>query len=126
MIEILWSVMGGLIFSMLPQLFITGSSGAGTFSIERWFIWWRWSSLDSSGSLDEFIFGFFFTLILIWSIKKYRQPSGESLENLLRKWHFEDPPDEWEEKRNDLIELIQGNRNPFIDQPDLVERVAGF
>ena len=78
MIEILWSVMGGLIFSMLPQLFITGRSGAGTFSIERWFIWWRWSSLDSSGSLDEFIFGFFFTLILIWSIKKYRQLSEES------------------------------------------------
>ena len=101
MIEILWSVMGGLIFSMLPQLFITGSSGAGTFSIERWFIWWRWSSLDSSGSLDEFIFGFFFTLILIWSIKKYRQLSGESLENLLRKWHFEDPPDVWEEKREE-------------------------
>ena len=45
MIEILWSVMGGLIFSMLPQLFITGRSGAGTFSIERWFIWWRWTYL---------------------------------------------------------------------------------
>ena len=57
---------------------------------------------------------------------QYKIPLGDSLENLLRKWHFEDPPDEWEEKRNDLIELIQGNRNPFIDQPDLVERVAGF
>ena len=57
---------------------------------------------------------------------QYKIPLGESLGNLLRKWHFEDPPDEWEEKRNDLIELIQGNRNPFIDQPDLVERVADF
>ena len=57
---------------------------------------------------------------------QYKNPLGESLENLLRKWHFEDLPDEWEEKRNDLIEIIQGNRNPFIDQPELVERVANF
>ena len=110
---------------MLPYLFNSGQSDYSPFNLERWYRGLG-SFGGSLGLLDEFIFGFFFTLILIRSIKKYRQPSGESLENLLRKWHFEDPPDEWEEKRNDLIELIQGNRNPFIDQPDLVERVAGF
>jgi endonuclease I len=30
------------------------------------------------------------------------------------KWHLEDPPDEWECDRNDLIEQLQGTRNPFI------------
>lgn len=56
----------------------------------------------------------------------YKIPLKENLENSLRKWHFEDPPGEWEEKRNDLIEVVQGNRNPFIDQPELVERVSDF
>ena len=30
------------------------------------------------------------------------------------KWHLEDPPDEWECTRNNLIEQLQGTRNPFI------------
>jgi len=33
---------------------------------------------------------------------------------LMIKWHLEDPPDEWECTRNDLIEQLQGTRNPFI------------
>ena len=77
MIEILWSVMGGLIFSMLPYLFNSGQSDYSPFNLERWYRGLG-SFGGSLGLLDEFIFGFFFTLILIWSIKKYRQPSEES------------------------------------------------
>ena len=33
---------------------------------------------------------------------------------------------QWEQERNTLIEQEQGNRNPFIDQPELVERVGDF
>jgi hypothetical protein len=76
MIEILWSVMGGLIFSMLPGLFYSGTSGSSPFTLEDWYQ--DLVSFGSFGDLEEFIFGFFFTLILIWSIKKYRQPSEES------------------------------------------------
>ena len=41
------------------------------------------------------------------------------------KWHREDPVDEQERLLNDKIEDIQGNRNPFIDHPELAEYLWG-
>lgn len=39
----------------------------------------------------------------------------------LIKWHSEDPVDEYEMNRNDIIyDSFQKNRNPFIDYPNLV------
>ncbi|VEU80127.1 endonuclease I family protein [Haploplasma axanthum] len=38
----------------------------------------------------------------------------------LLKWHLEDPVDEFEIHRNEVLFGFQGNRNPFIDFPDLV------
>ncbi len=40
--------------------------------------------------------------------------------NTLYQWHLNDPVDALEQKRNDLIEKFQGNRNPYIDDPSLV------
>ena len=57
---------------------------------------------------------------------QYKIVLQEDPEDKLRKWHLEDPPDDWEETRNDRIEAIQGNRNPFIDHPEWVERVKDF
>lgn len=37
---------------------------------------------------------------------------------LLNRWHREDPPDAAEHRRNDLIEQLQGTRNPYIDEPE--------
>lgn len=45
--------------------------------------------------------------------------------DLLLKWHREDPPGEMEQARNDSVYAIQGNRNPYIDFPDLAEHVWG-
>lgn len=36
---------------------------------------------------------------------------------LLLQWHFQDLPDAFERGRNDYIQSIQQNRNPFIDHP---------
>ena len=41
------------------------------------------------------------------------------------RWHEEDPVSEFELSRNDKIESIQRNRNPFIDHPELVEIYFG-
>lgn len=58
--------------------------------------------------------------------RQYGVPLLERFEDMLRMWHVSDPPDQWEMDRNNLIEEIQGNRNPFIDHPELVERVRDF
>lgn len=39
---------------------------------------------------------------------------------LLKQWHFNDLPDNWEISRNDYVDSLQGNRNPFIDSVDYV------
>ncbi len=78
LIEILWSIFGGLFFSMLPGLFQSGRPSTRPFDITDWFfddlfdgynLFYRnWKT-----QMDEFLFGFVVTFILIWSIKKYRK-----------------------------------------------------
>ena len=43
--------------------------------------------------------------------------------NTLITWHEVDPVDEFEINRNNVIYNSQGNRNPFIDHPELVNEV---
>jgi len=54
--------------------------------------------------------------------------SGEFLpwaENLLLEWHAADPVSPKEVARNNAVYAIQGNRNPFIDQPQWVSSIWG-
>lgn len=53
-----------------------------------------------------------------------RIPSFE--EEVLRVWHVQDPVSERERIRQDRVEAIQGNRNPFIDCPVFVELIEDF
>ena len=41
----------------------------------------------------------------------------------LKTWHNEDPVDDFELQRNNRIYEYQGNRNPYIDYPDLVNKL---
>lgn len=44
----------------------------------------------------------------------------------LLQWHQLDPVDNWERRRNDIIYTdFQGNRNPFIDHPEFVDKIWG-
>ena len=47
------------------------------------------------------------------------------LRDLLLDWHRLDPVSEKELKRSAEVNKIQGNRNPFIDYPELVEYIWG-
>jgi hypothetical protein len=42
--------------------------------------------------------------------------------NTLYQWHLQDPVDAWELQRNNRIEIKQGNRNPYIDYPEIACR----
>ncbi|MFJ9536341.1 endonuclease I family protein [Streptomyces sp. NPDC101225] len=44
--------------------------------------------------------------------------------SVLKEWNDEDPPDSFEENRNDVIyDTYQHNRNPFIDHPEWVDAI---
>ncbi len=43
----------------------------------------------------------------------------------LLDWHRNDPPDDYEMNRNNLVYTWQYNRNPYIDEPYLVEYLWG-
>lgn len=58
---------------------------------------------------------------LFYMHAEYGLPLPEDID-MLKEWNRADPPSEQEINRNDTIEPVQGNRNPFIDEPELIER----
>lgn len=45
-------------------------------------------------------------------------------ENVLRSWHKQFGPTTLDTKRNNDIASFQGNRNPFIDHPEMLDRIT--
>lgn len=45
--------------------------------------------------------------------------------SVLLEWHQQDPPDDFERNRNDVVYSYQDNRNPFIDHPEFVAEIWG-
>ena len=50
-------------------------------------------------------------------------PEGPQDLATLLQWHRQDPPDKWEVDRNNYIQSIQQNRNPFVDHPEYVNYI---
>lgn len=66
-------------------------------------------------------------LELTEAIQKFTDKSPVlGVKSVILGWHFSDPVDDTERKRNDLIyENYQKNRNPYVDHDEFVERIWG-
>lgn len=56
----------------------------------------------------------------------YGEPITASEEVVLKVWHVSDPVDDKERVRNQRVADVQTSRNPFIDYPELVDRIDDF
>jgi endonuclease I len=63
---------------------------------------------------------------LFYFAVRYGMNVDATQEGILRVWSCLDPPDAKEAVRNDGIETLQGNRNPFVDHPEFVDRITDF
>ncbi|MBT3206907.1 MAG: T9SS type A sorting domain-containing protein [Bacteroidetes bacterium] len=61
-------------------------------------------------------------LEVVDAVNTYPAPEHGKLSTLLQ-WNLQDPPDEFEKNRNDIVFDWQGNRNPFIDYPEFAEYI---
>lgn len=63
---------------------------------------------------------------LFYFAVRYDLRISEHEEFFLRQWNIIDPVDEEEIRRNNEVSNIQGNRNPFIDDPELADLITNF
>lgn len=82
---------------------------------------------DHRGDVARILFYMYVTyseLFLVNNPSSYTDKSKimGHLDDLI-KWNKEDPVDEFELQRNNRIYIFQGNRNPFIDYPELVDKL---
>ena len=57
---------------------------------------------------------------------RYKISIPKNEEDVLRRWNDLDPVDQEELDRNEAIQQVQGNRNPFIDFPGLANDINKF
>lgn len=60
---------------------------------------------------------------ILYMHREYGLPVEKGLMVRALQWNQEDPPSRDEIRRNDLIERLQGTRNPFIDHPEQAEKL---
>lgn len=65
---------------------------------------------------------------MLYFVIRYQNYSNflNNQESILRQWHDQYPPDSINRRRNQDISAVQGNRNPFIDYPQFIDRITSI
>ncbi|MGB0429833.1 MAG: endonuclease I family protein [Bacteroidia bacterium] len=65
---------------------------------------------------------------MLYMVMRYGDCDGflGTQENTLRKWSKANEPNDFEKQRNDGIYDLQKNRNPFVDAPQLLDRIIAI
>ena len=63
---------------------------------------------------------------MLYFAVQHRRDIPQATEKVLRRWHREDPVDDAERRRNQLIYQYQLSRNPFVDHPELVGKISDY
>ncbi len=63
---------------------------------------------------------------ILYFATRYEMQVSDQEEQYLKKWNQLDPVDAEEIRRNDEVEKVQGNRNPFVDVPALIDQIHNF
>ncbi len=63
---------------------------------------------------------------LFYFAVRYKMSMDDKQEETLRRWNDLDPVDDAERARNEIVNEVQGNRNPFIDFPQLANYIRNF
>jgi deoxyribonuclease-1 len=57
---------------------------------------------------------------------RYDLRISDQEEFFLKQWNIIDPVDADEILRNEQIQAVQGNSNPFVNDPELVDLISDF
>jgi endonuclease I len=63
---------------------------------------------------------------MLYFALRYDKEIDQKQEELFRRWNNKYAVDEVEERRNEQIDELQHNRNPFVDIPEFVELISDF
>jgi endonuclease I len=57
----------------------------------------------------------------VWGYQNMPTYAVQQSQELMKEWHEQDPPDDFERTRHEYIYSVQFNRNPYIDYPEIAD-----
>ena len=106
------------------KLFADGSGHAGTVNGQYWYPGDEWKG--DVARIILYMYLRYGSQCLPSNVGVGNQVASDpDMVDIFLQWNADDPPSAAEDRRNNLLENIQGNRNPFIDNPYLATLIWG-